>query len=141
MAKAKANQTVETTKSVAAFIKTVSDPGMQKDSSRLVDIMKEQTGFEAKMWGPGIIGFGTYHYKYESGREGDAPLVAFAPRKSTIALYLGCEAETKAEMAAKLGKHKMSGGCIHIKKLDDIDSKVLGKMIKLSMQYYKKKYK
>src|SRR6478752_2880076 len=91
MSKAK---TIETNNSVADFIKTVPDQQRQKDALAIIEIMKDESGFEPKMWGPSIIGFGSYHYKYESGHEGDAPLVGFSPRKAKISLYFA-PGETK----------------------------------------------
>src|SRR5262245_8805748 len=111
------NKTTETAKSVTAFINAVDDETKRKDSHKIVEIMKKQTGFDAKMWGPSIIGFGNYHYKYPSGREGDAPFVGFSPRKSAIVLYLQCDAKIKEALVKKLGKFKGDKGCIYVKKL------------------------
>ena len=103
--------------------------------------MKKQSGFDAKMWGPAIVGFGSYHYKYESGREGDAPLVAFSPRKAEISLYLSSSFDKRDELLAKLGKHKSAKACVYIKKLEDVDVKVLEKMVELSVKHVKKTHK
>jgi hypothetical protein len=135
------NKTTETKVSVTEFINAVPDETKRKDSFRIVEIMKGVTGFDAKMWGPSIIGFGTYHYKYESGREGDMPLVAFSPRKPAIVLYLATGADKKEEFLKKLGKHKTSKGCIYIKKLEDIDVNVLKEMVKTSVKHLKSVYK
>lgn len=134
------NKTTETESSVTDFINTVEDNNKQKDAFELVKIMQKQTGFEAKMWGPSIIGFGSYHYKYASGHEGDAPLVAFSPRKAAISLYCYTTTENREELLEKLGKHKASKGCIYIKKLEDIDVDVLKKMISLSVENLNKLY-
>ena len=134
------NKTVETKNSVAGFLSKITDAKKRNDCSALADLFAKQTGFEPKMWGPGIIGFGTYHYKYESGREGDAPLVAFAPRASSIVLYLGSKFDKREELLSKFGKHKLSGGCIHVQRLEDIDTAVLIKMIKNSIVYSKKNH-
>ena len=134
------NQTVETKKSVAGFLAKIADAKKRNDCATLSDLFAKQTGFEPKMWGPGIIGFGTFHYKYESGREGDSPLVAFAPRASSIVLYLGSKFDKREELLSKFGKHKLSGGCIHIQKLEDIDTAVLIKMIKNSIVYSRKNH-
>ena len=91
------------------------------------------------MWGTSIVGFGSYHYKYESGREGDMPLVGFSPRANAITFYLSGVKE-EVEMLKKLGKHKMGGGCVHIQKLEDIDTGVLMKMVKKSIKRVKSKY-
>lgn len=137
---AKANKTVETKASVAGFLKTIKDEKKRKDCSTIIDLVRKSTGLEPKMWGTAIVGFGSYHYKYESGREGDAPLAGLAARASSIVLYLGCEKDKKDDLLDKLGKHKMSGGCLHIQKLEDIDTGILLKMVKNSLAYYKKKY-
>lgn len=128
------NKTIETEGSVNDFINAVEDSMKRNDSFELVKLMQEQTGFEAKMWGPAIIGFGSYHYKYASGREGDAPLVGFSPRKEAISLYCYVTSENREELLSKFGKHKSGKGCIYIKKLTDIDVEVLKKMISLSVE-------
>ncbi|TDW48914.1 uncharacterized protein DUF1801 [Flavobacterium sp. 270] len=134
------NKTTETQSSVTDFINAVEDQKKQTDAFELAKIMQEQTGFEPKMWGPSIIGFGSYHYKYESGHEGDAPLVAFSPRKAAISLYCYITPENREELLAKLGKHKASKGCIYINKLADIDIEILKKMTVLSVENLNKLY-
>jgi len=134
------NKTTETNSSVTDFINAVEDTAKRNDSFELVKIMQKESGFEPKMWGPGIIGFGSYHYKYDSGHEGDAPLVAFSPRKAAISLYCYTTTENKEELLSKLGKHKASKGCIYIKKLTDIDTEILRKMILLSIENLNKLY-
>ena len=140
MAKSKA-KTVETKNSITDFINSIPDETKKKDCFAIIELMKKQTGFDAKMWGPSIVGFGSYHYKYESGREGDAPLVAFSPRKSEISLYLSSSFENRAELLQKFGKHKSAKACIYIKKLEDIDTQVLEKMISLSIKHVKRLHK
>ncbi|WP_337966673.1 DUF1801 domain-containing protein [uncultured Flavobacterium sp.] len=138
------NKTTETENNVDDFISAfVEDETKRKDSYELIKIMQEVTGFEPKMWGPSIIGFGSYHYKYDSGHEGDAPLAAFSPRKAAISLYVyspSDEKEEKEELLSKLGKHKASKGCLYVKKLADIDVEILKKMISLSIENTKKLY-
>lgn len=134
------NKTTETTASVADFLNSVADETKRKDSFRLVEIMEEQTGFKAKMWGPAIVGFGSYHYKYDSGREGDAPMAGFSPRKAEISLYLYQDFEEKQKLLATFGKHKTGKGCIYIKKLQDIDEAILRQLITSSVNYMKNKY-
>jgi len=134
------NKTTETESSVTDFINAVEDTAKRNDSFELVKIMQKESGFEPKMWGLGIIGFGSYHYKYDSGHEGDAPLVAFSPRKAAISLYCYTTTENKEELLSKLGKHKASKGCIYIKKLTDIDTEILRKMILLSIENLTKLY-
>ena len=137
---AKANQTVETKASVAAFLKTIKDEKRRKDCVALAKLITDNTGFEAKMWGPAIVGFGSYHYVYESGREGDAPLAGFSSRANAIALYLSSSFDNRDELLAKFGKYKSAKACIYIQQLEDIDTGVLIKMVKNSMAHVKKKY-
>ncbi len=132
------NKTVETTKSAAAFVKKISSETKRKDFSVIMELIAKHTGLEPKMWGTGIVGFGSYHYKYESGREGDAPLAGIASRANAITLYFGSEFDKREELLLKFGKHKLSGGCIHIQKLENIDTTVLIKMVKNSIAYRKK---
>lgn len=134
------NKTTETESSVSDFINTVADEAKRKDILELLKITEEITGFQPKMWGPAIIGFGSYHYKYDSGHEGDAPLVGFSPRKEAVSLYLSSSFDNKEELLAKFGKHKAGKGCIYIKKLTDIDVEVLKVMISLSVDSLQKLY-
>jgi len=137
MSKAK-NKTIETKASVAGYLATIKDEKRRKDCSAIIDMISKQTGLEPKMWGAAIVGFGSYHYKYESGREGDAPLAGLASRANAITFYLGSEFDKRDELLAKFGKHKISGGCIHVKKLEDIDTGILMKMVKNSIAYREK---
>jgi len=134
------NKTTETQNSVTDFLNSVADETKRADSFQLVTIMKEQTGFEAKMWGPAIVGFGSYHYKYASGREGDAPLVGFSPRAKEISLYLAQDFTEKEKLLKDFGKHRTGAGCIYVKKLQDINIEILGKMIASSVKYLQQKY-
>jgi hypothetical protein len=140
MAKAKA-KTTENNASVSDFVKTIPDQQRQKDAQAIIKIMKEQTGFDAKMWGPAIIGFGSYHYIYESGHEGDAPLVGFSPRKSEFAIYLSSKFDNREELLKQFGKHKSAKACLYFKKLEDINVDVFRKMVTNSLKYHKEKYK
>ena len=133
------NKTIETKEPVAAFLKTIKDEQKRKDCFAIADLIAKHTKLPAKMWGNAIVGFGAYHYVYESGREGDAPLVAFSPRASSIVLYLANPKE-KESLLKKLGTHKLSGGCIHIKKLEDIDTTALLKLADNSIKYNTEKY-
>jgi hypothetical protein len=127
------NKTKPTKVSVSAFIGALTDETRRADAKTLVKIMQSATGEKPKMWGPTIIGFGSYHYRYESGREGDMPIVGFSPRKTAQVLY-GIRASADAEtMLAKLGKHSTDGGCIYVKKLADVDQKVLQALIAKSV--------
>jgi hypothetical protein len=139
MAKSTA-KTTENDNSVLDFIKTIPGDQKQKDSLKIIDIMKKESGFEPKMWGPAIVGFGSYHYKYESGREGDAPLIGFSPRKEALTIYLSSKFDNRDELLKEFGKHKTSKACIYVKKIDDINIDVLKKMVANSLKYYKEKY-
>lgn len=134
------NKTTETKANVSDFINQIDDEAKRNDAFKLVDIFKNQTGFEAILWGPSIIGFGSYHYKYASGHEGDAPLVAFSPRASAISLYLHLPAEQREDLLQKLGKTKAGKGCIYVKKLADINLDVLNELIEVSMKTIKQLY-
>lgn len=124
------NKTTENKASVTDFINSVADERKRADSFKIVELMEQESGFPAKMWGPAIIGFGSYHYKYESGREGDMPLVGFSPRVNAITLYLANGAPGFDALLGKLGKHTMSKACIYVKKLTDIDVDVLRTMVR-----------
>ena len=134
------NKTTETNSSVTEFVNKVENEVKRNDSFKLIEIFKSITGFEPKMWGPTIIGFGNYHYKYESGHEGDAPLAAFSPRKDSLVLYFASEFENREVLLSQLGKHKSSKVCVYVKKLSDIDIKILEIMIVNSMTYVTKLY-
>ncbi len=123
------NKTKPTKVSVAAFIDALTDETRRADAKALVKLMQSATGEKPKMWGPSIIGFGSYHYKYESGREGDMPLAGFSPRKAATVLY-GMTGFSESEaLLAKLGKHTTGGGCLYIKKLADVDQKALEALV------------
>jgi hypothetical protein len=134
------NKTTETDASVEDFVSKVENETRRSDSLRLIAILKSITGFEPKMWGPTIIGFGKYHYKYASGHEGDAPLAGFSPRKDSLVLYFASEFDGKADLLSKLGKHKSSKSCVYAKKLDDLDMVVLEKMTKNSIAHIRRLY-
>ncbi|KQU27007.1 hypothetical protein ASG65_00050 [Bacillus sp. Leaf13] len=133
-------KTKETDSSVIEFIENVDSPKKREDAYQLLDIFTETTGFIAKMWGPCIIGFGTYHYKYESGHEGDAPLVGFSPRKAKISLYFAT-GDTKREGLLKgFGKHTSGKSCVYINKVADIDLNVLKELINQSVKFLRETY-
>jgi len=119
------NKTKATKVSVSEFIDAITDEGRRSDAKALVKLMQKAAGEKPKMWGPSIIGFGSYHYTYDSGREGDMPVVAFSPRKAATVLYGLSDAEA---LLPKLGKHTRGKGCLYIKKLADVDQKVLETM-------------
>ena len=133
------NKTKPTKVSVAAFIAKIASEQQRKDGKELVKLFKELTGKPAKMWGPGIVGFDTYHYVYESGREGDAPVIGFSPRKAELVLYLAPYPDDKGRKA-KLGKYKAGAGCLYVKKLDDLDRGVLKKLAKTSIAELRKRH-
>ena len=132
------NKTEATKLSVAAFIKAVPDAQKRKDSATLAELMQAATKLEPVMWGSAIVGFGSHHYKYESGREGDMPLIAFSPRKQSLTLYLHGFDDFEPELK-KLGPHSTGKGCLYIKRLGDIDLATLKKMIAKSVAKMKKK--
>jgi len=126
------NKTKPTQQSVAAFIDALADPVKCADAKALVKLMQRLTGEKPWMWGPSIIGFGSCHYTYESGREGDVPVACFSPRKAAIVLYSLLGAGSEA-LLAKLGKYTTGKGCLYIKKLADVDLKVLEELIAKSV--------
>jgi hypothetical protein len=133
-------KTTETAKSVSSYVKSIPDKARQADCLSIVKVFQEASGLEPKMWGSAIIGFGSYHYKYDSGHEGDAPLVGFSPRKSEFALYIA-NFDGKQELLQKFGKHKTAKSCVYIKKLSDVDTVVLKKLVIGAVKHYKLKYK
>ena len=119
-------KTTHTGVNVADFINSYVDNEQKKtDSFRLIELMQKWTDSEPKMWGPSIIGFGNYHYKYASGHEGDAPVIGFSPRKAAFSLYVYSDTEKSKVLLANLGKFKMSKACIYVKKLSDIEIAIL----------------
>jgi hypothetical protein len=133
-------KTTETKASVSDFISQITDEAKRKDAFHLVDIFQNQTNLEPKMWGPSIIGFGSYHYKYASGHEGNAPIVSFSPRVTAISLYLHLPAKQREDLLQKLGKTKAGKGCIYVKKLSDINLEVLKELIEISLKSIKQLY-
>lgn len=134
------NKTKPTGASVEEFIHSVENEQKRKDSFELIERMKKISGKEPYMWGPSIIGFGNYHYKYASGHEGDAPLVGFSPRKSAISLYVFTGLEEHEHFLEGLGKFTMGKACIYVKKLSDIDLNVLDKIMKETIKFLEKTY-
>jgi len=127
------NKTKSTEVSVLDYIAAIPEPARRTDAETLLRIMAKATGEEPKLWGPSIIGFGTHHYRYETGREGDTLIVGFSPRKPATVLYgLRSAADVEA-MLEKLGKHTSGKGCVYIKKLADVDQKVLADLIRKSV--------
>lgn len=126
--------------SVETFLQNVKDETARDDCALLIRLMKKVTGSAPKMWGSSIIGFGQYHYTYDSGHEGFSCLTGFSPRKQNISLYIMPGLEAHSELLEKLGKHKAGKGCLYIKKLSDIDVAILEKLVAASVHYLKKKY-
>jgi hypothetical protein len=125
---------------VAAFIDALTDQTSRADAKALVKLLQSATGEKPKMWGPSIIGFGSYHYTYESGREGDAPLIGFSPRKAATVLYGATGCGDSEALLTKLGKHSTGKGCLYIKKLADVDHKVLEDMVVKSVAAKRARY-
>jgi hypothetical protein len=125
--------------SVENFLSTISDETQRADSHKLLEIFAKQTGEEPRMWGSAIVGFGQYHYKYESGREADWMLAGFSPRKAALTLYLSTGFEMDQDLLSKLGKHKLGKGCLYIKRLSDIDEDTLKLLITASYQEMKQR--
>lgn len=134
------NKTIENDSSVTAFLNTVANESKRKDSFDLIRLFEEVSSFKAKMWGTAIIGFGRYHYRYKSGREGDAPLTGFSPRKDSFALYFSSELKNREKLLANLGKHKTGKACVYIKKLQDVNIETLKEIIINSIDDIKSKY-
>jgi Domain of unknown function (DU1801) len=134
------NKTKATKQSVSAFLDSVADETRRKDGKALAKLMAEITGEKPTMWGPSIVGFGACHYKYESGREGDMPIVAFSPRKANLVLYLMLGFGDYGALLAKLGKHKAGKGCLYINKLADVKLDVLRELVAASAAATREKY-
>ncbi|MFD0767774.1 DUF1801 domain-containing protein [Bacillus sp. CGMCC 1.60114] len=133
-------KTTETDNSVIECIENVESLKKRESAYQLLDIFTETTGYTAKMWGPSIIGFGTYHYKYASGHEGDAPLVSFSPRKAKISLYFAPGDPRREELLKNFGKYTSGKSCVYINKVADIDIHVLKALIKQSVGFLKEMY-
>jgi Domain of unknown function (DU1801) len=126
--------------SVAAFLAAVPDPERRKDARAVAALLRRVTGERAVLWGTNIVGFGTYHYKYASGREGDWPVAAFAPRADRISVYVTCELSRHRELLARLGKHSKGKGCLHIRRLADVDPDVLEELVRSAVAEVRARY-
>lgn len=129
------NKTQPTGRTVEDFLAAVEHPVRREDGFELLDLMRDTTGQEAVMWGPTIVGFGSYHYKYESGREGDAAAVGFSPRKANLALYGLTYGPDAGRLLPLLGKHKIGVACLYINKLDDVDRGILAEMVRTGFSH------
>lgn len=133
-------KTRQTDASVKEFIEKVESPKKKEDAYLLLEIFTEATGYPGKMWGDSIIGFGSYHYKYPSGHEGDAPLVGFSPRKAKISLYFATGDDKRGPLLEKFGKHTTGKACVYINKVSDINIEILKKLIHQSVEFLHKLY-
>jgi Domain of unknown function (DU1801) len=134
------NKTIQTEADVSAFLASVADTAQRADAEALVTLLKRASGFPAKMWGASIIGFGHYHYRYESGREGEMCRIGFSPRKGKTVIYIKTDFPKSAALLAKLGKYKTSGGCLYIKHLSDVDKPALEALCKTSLAHMLEMY-
>src|SRR5687767_14133313 len=135
------NKTKETEVNVIDFINSfVDDEQKKQDSFRLIELMRKWSGFEPKMWGPTMIGFGSYHYNYASGHEGDAMLIGFSPRKAEFSLYVYAPGNDNKQLLNELGKYKMGKACIYFKKLADLNLDTLEKLSKATIKYVNENY-
>lgn len=128
-------KTKPTDESVTAFLDSVEDEEKREDAYAVLQLMREVTGEEPQMWGDSIVGFGAYHYRYASGREGDAPLTAFSPRKRNLTLYITSGFEQYEELLDRLGKHKTGKACLYINRLYDVDQDVLRDLVRKSVKH------
>ena len=128
-------KTKKTDASVQAFLDAVEHPTRREDSYAILDMMREITGVEPAMWGPSIVGFGTYRYKYASGREGQWPVVGFSPRKRTLTLYIMDGFDGYETLLRKLGKYKTGKACLYINKLADVDQETLRELVRQSVDH------
>ncbi len=133
-------KTRETAASVEEFLNGIENRTRREDGFAMLHLMRDVTGEEARMWGSSIVGFGSYHYVYESGREGDAMLTGFSPRKQNLAIYVMPGFSAYDSLLDKLGKHKTGKSCLYINKLADVDLKVLKTLVRRSVQVMRKKY-
>ncbi len=130
------NKTQVTGASVQEFLEAIEHPVRRADGFKLLELMARVTAEKPDMWGPTIVGFGSYHYKYATGREGDAAAVGFSPRKASLSLYGLSSAPEAPGLLAKLGKHKVGAGCVYVNKLADVDLDVLAELVRAGHQYY-----
>lgn len=134
------NKTKPTSVSVDAFIGSVADPGRQADARVVLDMMARVTGEPPRMWGPSIIGFGSYHYRYDSGREGDMCRIGFSPRAANIVLYIMPGFAEEGARLATLGKHKIGKSCLYVNRLTDVDLTVLEAMVRDAWEWMNARY-
>ena len=126
--------------SVGDFLASIDDPQKRADARKVAAMMRRATGKRAKMWGKSIVGYGNYHYKYASGREGDFMITGYSPRKNALTVYIMPGFSTFGRLMAKLGKYKTGKSCLYIKRLSDVDEAVLEELIDKSVKHMRKKY-
>ena len=134
------NKTRETDADVAAYLAAIEDEGRRKECDAIAALMSGVTQSPARMWGASIVGFGRYHYRYESGREGDAPVTGFSSRKGDISVYLTPDAPEQTQQLARLGRHRMGKGCLYVRRLADVDMQVLEELVAGSVAEVKRRY-
>ncbi len=125
---------------VDAYLAAITDATRREDCQRLIDLMSRVSGEPAMMWGPGIVGFGSYHYRYDSGREGDMAAISFASRKGDISVYLTEAGADQEALLAKLGRHKMAKACLYIRQLADVDMAVLEQLLRGSLAEVRRRH-
>lgn len=135
-----ANKTQPTSTSIAEFIESLKDERRQSECNQLVELMREESGQEPVLWGPAIIGFGQYHYRYESGREGDFMRVGFSPRKQNLSIYIIPGFKPYQAVLERLGKHKLGKSCLYIKRLEDVDISALRELVRQSLVDMNERY-
>jgi len=133
-------KTRPTDASVEAFIDAVEHPRRREDARTLLELMHRVTGEEPVMWGPSIVGYGSYHYRYASGQEADWPVVGFSPRKQNLSIYIMTGFEASDELLSRLGKHKTGKSCLYVNKLADVDLDVLESLVRASVAAMKRRY-
>jgi hypothetical protein len=137
---AKAPKTQKNSASVKDFLNSVEDNKKREDAFKVLEMMKEATGLEPQMWGSSIVGFGSYHYKYASGQEGDWPMTGFSPRKTSLTIYIMPGFKDYQQIMKKLGRYKTGSSCLYIKKLEDVDINILKTLISKGFEYMRQKY-
>ena len=134
------NKTRPTRASVTAFMRAVDDPGMRADAKKVAAMMRRATGKRAMMWGPSIVGYGSYHYRYDSGRQGDFMITGFSPRKQALTIYIMPGFSHFEDLLSKLGKYRTGKSCLYIRRLADVDEAVLERLIRESVTYMRAHY-
>ncbi len=126
--------------SVENYLDGIANEERRRDCDQLVAMMQRVTGCEPRMWGPSIVGFDSYHYRYASGREGDMCVTGFSSRKPDISVYLHCDSEVRTALLARLGRHRMGAGCLYLRRLSDVDLDVLEQLVVESVAECKRRY-